>query len=213
MRSRKPKAATKKALSNPANVEELKAKISKSYWRIFKGNLGNVDDCIGFVLSKFLTNPNQLVDHAVIDYGRDEGRIYSRKGSNPDIAKARAQLYFAQEFDPRLHDGPVKLDQDKKIMLTQVADSIRDNRDRICFLLYWKWGFTVEEIGEVVNVTGARVASLLRAVMNRIVSVHGGTKMTRLGRFQSGKVSPLACSSARAGGGNRRANKSTGRSQ
>ena len=134
----------------------LRSKIVRSYRRKTGCKIGNVDDCVGFVFKSWVTCPNKLVDHAVVDYVRTELGVYQ----NID----RHNIYFAGVFNPDIHGGS---DSSNPTLLEKCLKTFED-WDRACFILYHKWGFTLLDISDVFGIGEAGVCKKMQKLALRI---------------------------------------------
>lgn len=119
-----------------------------------------------------MTNPRQTIDQAVIDYARTQVRLPRATGKNKnrikDRIKAKAKFYFATEFDPKIHTRIDPTDPDHQYAMKEVVASLTDTIDRACFVLYWKWGLTFDEIAEALGYSTAGIGLRFKALNEQI---------------------------------------------
>ncbi len=132
----------------------LKAEISGIYFLKTKGKIGNVDDCVGFVLKSRIISPRQPTHFAVVDYIRAETDL--RHSEDPH-KNAKYNLYFADRYDSNLCNRTSHNAVERDIILNQSLAGLSET-DRATIILYLKWGLTLSEIAHVFGLTESGVS-------------------------------------------------------
>lgn len=136
---------------------KVRAKITKVYLIETNGAIGNLEDCISYVAESRLSNPRRPLRYVIIDYVRSETKS---RGRNPE----KESLYFAEAFEDRASIQ----DYDSPILIRELASMLATQRERTAFLLYYRFKFTMDEIGEVLGVGDARISQILKRAVKKL---------------------------------------------
>ena len=132
--------------------------IKKTYKRICGTDIG-ADDCAQHVMLLYIEgkSSHQQIKHSVIDYLKSKFKMHDSKIEKSEVTAA---LELMSE-DPR--NKIIDLFQIGKII-----DLIDNQIDRSFFILYYKWGFSLIEIGECFSCHESLVCTRLKKVRSKI---------------------------------------------
>lgn len=137
------------------NVQEI---IKKTYKRICGTDIG-ADDCAQHVMLLYLEGKasHQKIKHSIIDYLKSKFKTHDSK-----IEKSDAQAMIeVMSVDPR---GKIL----NLFEVGRVIDLIENKIDRSFFILYYKWGFSLNEIGECFACHESLVSTRLKKTRSKI---------------------------------------------
>lgn len=150
------------------------------------GNLQDIDDVTQYILTKWLSGVrhNSTIDYLVIDYLRESS---GRKGNKTYETKRNLSI-------------PLSLDElksvavDPETCVVAIADVIStyvsDQRSRIIAKLYYVWGFSLREIGDLFEITESRVCMIIKKIERDII------QSIKHKECESGKLRALRSSAA-----------------
>jgi|CXWL01.1.fsa_nt_gi DNA-directed RNA polymerase specialized sigma24 family protein len=131
-------------------IDKLSSKISYTYYAL-GGDMRYRDDAVQEILLRMLEGRHKraTISQAVIDYMRREsGRKGSINYNNKKIVEYKDTIALTNN----------KLDVDSYI------SSNFTKEQRISFILYYKWGFTLKEISDVIGVSAKQVFKYLKRI-------------------------------------------------
>jgi RNA polymerase sigma factor (sigma-70 family) len=154
--------------TNEDHVKDLRRRIKVSYF-LKTGRLSDWEDCAQSVICSFLENQSgkQTIDHAVIDYLRERSGKKTHKGYEARIALENSLAQNGGESLNRIKDANFIEFIHSKLSYEKLMAEL-EGRNRAVLKLYFEWGLTFKEIGDVFGISESRVSQLL-ADINRYI--------------------------------------------
>jgi DNA-directed RNA polymerase specialized sigma subunit len=147
-----------RTILNKSGIEKLQNRIKLIYYSL-NGTTQGSDDCFQHIIQKYLQgqSQHQPIKFAVLDYMR----LYFRK-------KTFNEGY--EDIILNLEDKNSNFENELK----DILPIIESKQDRAMFILYYKWGLKMSEIGECFGCSEANVSMQLdktRNIIKRIFKV------------------------------------------
>ncbi len=186
-------------LNSEKDCKTLSRRIKCSYQRIAKG-LGDPEDCIQSIFLRMLEGKgqHQTIDQSVIDYLRatyGDSRIYS-----DDERSNRNNPYSIGPGDyERLLPVDIRRESSARLDFDECSRFIGNKLDKVCFGLFYKWGLSEAEIGNLFGFSESRVSQRLKRIQG-CISARIKSQESRAKEERQRKMEEILCPQAKRNG-------------
>lgn len=172
------------------NIYEIEKRIRISYAKLSKRTSG-VDDCVQEILTRMLEGRHQhsTIDQAVIDYLRS---THGRPGSPGYLERQKLENAHSLESSGLgcLDQYSFGRESSNRLDFSECRGWIGNQVDKAAFGLFYKWGLSEVEIGDLFGFSESRVSQRLKRIQG---SISARIKAQEGAGLSNQRTSQVAC--------------------